>query len=53
MNVEDCVISKICNGNSIMVNTVMLEIIKLTAEIFDYYVIWLLFVMAIQLWLTR
>ena len=25
MNVEDCVISKICNGNSIMVNTVMLE----------------------------
>ena len=25
MNVEDCVISKICNGNSIMVNTVTLE----------------------------
>ena len=23
MNVEDCVISKICNGNSIMVNTVI------------------------------
>ena len=23
------------------------------AEVFDYYVIWLLFVMAIQLWLTR
>ena len=37
MNVEDCVISKICNGNSIMVNTVMLENYKVNC-----WDIWLL-----------
>ena len=37
MKVEDCVISKICNGNSIMVNTVMLENYKVNC-----WDIWLL-----------
>ena len=37
MNVEDCVISKIFNGNSIMVNTVMLENYKVNC-----WDIWLL-----------
>ena len=37
MNFEDCVISKICNGNSIMVNTVMLENYKVNC-----WDIWLL-----------
>ena len=37
MNVEDCFISKICNGNSIMVNTVMLENYKVNC-----WDIWLL-----------
>ena len=37
MNVEDCVISKITNGNSIMVNTVMLENYKVNC-----WDIWLL-----------
>ena len=37
MNVEGCVISKICNGNSIMVNTVTLENYKV-----NHWDIWLL-----------
>ena len=37
MNVEDCVFSKICNGNSIMVNTVTLENYKV-----NRWDIWLL-----------